>query len=560
MAATLNSGNMVVLGTETWGNARIDVTPLVKPEQALELGFAFADGRGPDDMVEREPRLEIIPYAPSRYQAGEGFAGPVGKGYGHLLVWTFVFQPAPRSGAVGSHGGRAQTGEVLAFQDINHYVEAADHGRRLSPHQHGHLPHPRHLRHHADRLADAVRQHRARGAQQLHEQRRHLRLHERHRDHHPHRPVRADRRTPAARSATAPARADISLGGTNGQHDCTTGGGSAGNTPASRSGFYELNKLKEQARGWLPSNAWLQAQLTANMNINQTCNAFWNGVDGQLLPLRAAAAGTPARSPRSSTTSGATASTTTTPRAPSATPARATRTSPPSTACRPPAWATGSSRPRRGSCGQTADGTGFNANENQTGRVRTATSTARACATPTGTCTPTTLPIPPSASSAARAARAAAPAAVRSTARPRPPGRPPGTSWPATCAAAPFNLDSQSAFIVGNRLFYQGSGNIGAWHACTCGSSSSGCGATNGYMQWLAADDDNGNLNDGTPHMTAICAPPSTVTASAAPRRPPQQQRLRGGTRDRARARGDARPIFRRRCPGTRSPAPPATG
>ena len=70
--------------------------------------------------------------------------------------------------------------------------------------------------------------------------------------------------------------------------------------------------------------------------------------------------------------------------------------------------------------------------------------------------------------------------------------------------SAPFSLDSQSAFMVGNRLFYLGSGNIGSWNACTCGSSSSGCGSTNGYMQWLTADDDNGNLNDGTPHMTAI--------------------------------------------------------
>ena len=69
---------------------------------------------------------------------------------------------------------------------------------------------------------------------------------------------------------------------------------------------------------------------------------------------------------------------------------------------------------------------------------------------------------------------------------------------------APFNYDSQTAFIVGNKLFYQGSGNIGAWHSCTCGVSSDGCGATNAYMQWLTADDDNGNLNDGTPHMTAI--------------------------------------------------------
>jgi hypothetical protein len=91
---------------------------------------------------------------------------------------------------------------------------------------------------------------------------------------------------------------------------------------------------------------------------------------------------------------------------------------------------------------------------------------------------------------------------------------------------APYNLDSQTAFLIGNKLFYQGSGNIGAWHACTCGSSSSGCGATNAYMQWLAADDDNGNINDGTPHMTALfnafnrhgiaCATPAPVDSGCA--------------------------------------------
>ena len=72
--------------------------------------------------------------------------------------------------------------------------------------------------------------------------------------------------------------------------------------------------------------------------------------------------------------------------------------------------------------------------------------------------------------------------------------------------AAPFNMSSQTAFITGNRLFYLGSGNIGLWYSCTCGVSSNGCGAASGYMQWLAADDDNGNVNTGTPHMTAIHA------------------------------------------------------
>ena len=63
-------------------------------------------------------------------------------------------------------------------------------------------------------------------------------------------------------------------------------------------------------------------------------------------------------------------------------------------------------------------------------------------------------------------------------------------------------------------------------YACTCVTSSDGCGATNGYLQWLAADDDNGSLADGTPHMTAIhaafnrhaiaCATPTPVNSGCA--------------------------------------------
>ena len=30
-------------------------------------------------------------------------------------------------------------------------------------------------------------------------------------------------------------------------------------------------------RSHLPNNSWLQSQLTSNMNIKDTCNAFWNG-------------------------------------------------------------------------------------------------------------------------------------------------------------------------------------------------------------------------------------------------------------------------------------------
>ncbi len=66
--------------------------------------------------------------------------------------------------------------------------------------------------------------------------------------------------------------------GTSTGTDCVTPGhGGAGNTHASREQFYHVNRIKEVGRGWLPANTWLTQQLTVNVNLNQTCNAYWNG-------------------------------------------------------------------------------------------------------------------------------------------------------------------------------------------------------------------------------------------------------------------------------------------
>ncbi len=76
-------------------------------------------------------------------------------------------------------------------------------------------------------------------------------------------------------AATAPA--DLNFSSSSGT-DCTTPGvGGAGNTHAARSCFYHVGNLKYKAMQWLPSNTWLQGQLTANVNKSQTCNAYWNG-------------------------------------------------------------------------------------------------------------------------------------------------------------------------------------------------------------------------------------------------------------------------------------------
>ena len=70
----------------------------------------------------------------------------------------------------------------------------------------------------------------------------------------------------------------LGTSGDPGPGDCaTTGGMPAWNTASSREQFYHVNLIKEKGRSFYPGNGWLQADLTANVNINNTCNAFWNG-------------------------------------------------------------------------------------------------------------------------------------------------------------------------------------------------------------------------------------------------------------------------------------------
>lgn len=58
--------------------------------------------------------------------------------------------------------------------------------------------------------------------------------------------------------------------------DCATpGSGGAGNTASARTQFYWVNRIKEVGRGWLPNNVWLGQKLTVNVNSGLLCNAFW---------------------------------------------------------------------------------------------------------------------------------------------------------------------------------------------------------------------------------------------------------------------------------------------
>ena len=500
LAASISHGNLVTIGTDTWGNVSgLTARAEIPAEAALHTGFAFADGPAAEDVLLQPAQLEVIPFAPAAPDKAERAA--VGQGYGHRLVWSFVFQRPPDD-ARWEVLVDARTGELLALQDINHYVQRQVTGGVYPvtstevcttplkcgtmqsgwpmPFANTGLAAPNNFTNSAG-IFDWTS-----GNVTTTLSGRYVRI------------------SDACGAISATGAGDVPLGGANGQHDCTTPGtGGAGNTPASRTAFYEVNKINEMARGWLPTNNWLNnVQLTANVNINQTCNGFWNGSTinfyrsgggcrntGELAGVFDHEWGhgmddNDANGVISNSGEGY------------ADIAAIYR-------YQDSCVGHGFFTPPAGSCGLTADGTGANTDEDQTAGVHCATDCSGVRDADYGKHSDN-LPDTALGHVCSRCLTGTGPCGrqVHCSAAPQR-----QAAWDLVArdlTAAPFSYDSQSAFLVGNRLFYQGSGNIGTWHACTCGSSSSGCGSTNAYMQWITADDDNGNLNDGTPHMTAI--------------------------------------------------------
>jgi hypothetical protein len=518
MVATISHGNLVLVGTETWGNVRgLSHTPHLSGDEAMTIGFDYVGTWTPADEIVLRPNLEIVPVAPLEHQEGQAFRGPIGDGYRHRLVWTFRFRRAPEP-ATWEVMVDAHSAEVVSFQDVNAYADIKGGvypvtSTEICPTpgtcgvmQSG-WPMPW-----ADTGLSSPNDYTNSGGVFSGSGTTTTTLSGIYVDVYDYCGTLSNSGSP-----------DIDLGGVNGDHDCDSGGGSAGNTPASRTAFYEVNKLAEMARGWLPGNSWLQDQLRTNVNINNTCNAYWNGVSinfyrsgggcrntGELAGVFDHEWG---HGLDYNDTGGS-----------SSNPGEAYADIVEIFRLHHSCIGHGFWWTYNRGCGMTIDGTGYNANESQTGThcdldcsgVRDADWDKHADHTPD---TPLGFVCTHCSSSSGVCGRQVHCAAAPSR----------QAAWDFVkrdLQSAPFNLDNETAFIIGNRVFYQGSGNIGAWHACTCGVSSDGCGATNAYMLWLAADDDDGNINNGTPHMTALydafnrheiaCATPTPVNSGCA--------------------------------------------
>jgi hypothetical protein len=258
----VNNGNLIQFGTEGVPalGSKAPAARLTRAE-ALKAVNAFIGGfTGADTMIDRGS-LHLITVNDANVKAADGF--DFGHGRSLARVWDFTFH---RDGVMGTWKARvdATSGEVLSFADVNDYAQATGGIFPDSP-----VNTPETVRAMPFTNVSSGGFTNSAGIYNF-----------------PGGTVTSTLAgqfvrisdTCGAISLTANATTGNLAFGTSTGTDCVTPGvGGAGNTHASRTQFYQVNRIKEVGRGWLPSNTWLTQQLVVNVNLNQTCNAYWNG-------------------------------------------------------------------------------------------------------------------------------------------------------------------------------------------------------------------------------------------------------------------------------------------
>ena len=262
----INNGNVVQLGAERVAEVRTSATPKIDRAAALAaavqaLGFPVAEL---GEIVD-PGRLKFVPALTAGERPAEAYAGAPGRGYDHRLVWEVDFRHAGDP-ATWQAKVDARTGRVLSLVDGNNYLKAHVTGgiypvTNSDPEVVEPLPYINVANGAAKVANDSGDYSYSGGVATVNLSGRYIRI--------------ADQCGPVSQSDRQ--SGNVALG-TSGGTDCATPAtGGAGNTHAARTGYFHLTNINRKAASYLPGNAWLDRLLTANMNLKSTCNAFWNG-------------------------------------------------------------------------------------------------------------------------------------------------------------------------------------------------------------------------------------------------------------------------------------------
>ncbi len=268
----ITRGNLTAFGVDHWGAVREPSQPVYSADTAREVLYSFMGILPRDQVQEVEPERLVYVGAPAEDGDQEAYAGAVGEGMRFHLTWRFAIRVA---GERGTWVGKvdARTGNVIALYDDNKYGQVkggvypvSDDGVGWDGTEQAGWPMPfcnvtiDGTPYMANDMGifdcspmggTAVTQ--LAGP--------YVRV--------------GDTCGSVNESVTCDADLDLAQGpGT----DCTVPAGhSSGDDHAARAGFYHLNRVMEKGRAWLPNNSWLRSQLLDNVNIFSTCNAYWDG-------------------------------------------------------------------------------------------------------------------------------------------------------------------------------------------------------------------------------------------------------------------------------------------
>ena len=257
----LNHGNMVQFGQELISPAivTLDTVPYITRETAWQALWGYVGGRRGGDVLLSKGRLVIVPVSTKAGLSGQSVEA--GAGIAYKLVYVLDFR---RPGAMGTWEARidAHTGEVLSFGDTNKYghVQGGIYKTDKNPSQtevSSPLPY-------TDvgggAYADAAGNYTGTGGTSTLNGK-YVKIVD----------------TCGSLSQSADGTGLVDFGISSGT-DCTTPGhGGSGNTHASRTQYWNVTQIKLKALTYMPTNSWLNAQVTDNVNLNQTCNAYWDG-------------------------------------------------------------------------------------------------------------------------------------------------------------------------------------------------------------------------------------------------------------------------------------------
>jgi hypothetical protein len=277
---TLNSGNLVLYATRNWGAIDVSTTPSVTASAATDVLRGHLSGF--PVTPSGSPQLVIVPLL-----SGAAPETAVGSGYAYRLAWSIG---ATVAGSQGSWEALVdtKTGELLSFHDRNSYVDQKKIVGGVYPVSNDGLsPNgvPDGLEQPGYPMSRATVTQLSNGAQVTAGSEGLVNVSGEYRTTLTGPAVRILDQCGAADERSTCDALDL---GTGPARDCARPSGhSFGDTHSARTGFYELNRLIDQAKSWigptalntLPTVGWLNIQFPANMNIENACNAFFSPAD-----------------------------------------------------------------------------------------------------------------------------------------------------------------------------------------------------------------------------------------------------------------------------------------